>query len=81
VPNLKQGPSVKKFNTKWHDQKFIYISQEVGIEFVQVLNLLTVKNFAFLELNMDRMVKKTDQKIAEIIIQKGKNMLMKGLRL
>jgi len=27
------------------------------------------------------MVNKTDQKIAEIIIQKGKNMLMKGLRL
>jgi len=46
-----------------------------------VLNLLTVKNFAFLELNMDRMVKKTDQKIAEIILQKGKNMLMKGLKL
>jgi hypothetical protein len=62
-------------------KKLSYISQWFCVHSDKVLILLTVKNFEFLELTIDRMVKKTDQKLAEIIIRKGKNMLMKGLRL
>jgi hypothetical protein len=47
----------------------------------EVLNLLTVRNFEFLELNIDRMVKKTDQKLAEIIIQKGKKYAHEGFKI